>query len=1001
MLKRFAALLCVMTLAAIGVSAQGLDTKASRDDWEEINFEYNSSVLVDGFPSLLRLAELLQKNPSFKVKVEGHTDRLGGDRYNDRLGMARATMVRDFLVKYGARPNQIEVATRGKADPKYPGQKPVYTKTDEARWMNRRVVLTVTDAQGRTVSAGGPGEAIRAMEPAKPAQSGMADCCSEVLKRLDKLDDIARLLQNLADQNAALRRDLDALKQAQQVLESKANQPPPKSLSPEEVAGVVGKELDKRKEPRFQLLGANIGMDQNGDVTFTGRGRFFGVFAEHYAFQAQGEYLYFKGQKEGQFDLGLVDRIGRFQAGLFGSFKHVTLSGNQNGGTLGQGSITLDYLFKWGKVGLFGTKGFMDNVLINTSPTVLANGMTTFDVLNERFLKIIDQAGVSATVGLWGNNYVEANVGYLKSVAAGDRAGGTVRFIFPLNSKIAFTVEGGMNETMLSPGNTGRAVVGVQFGNMIRPKDYLGVTHPVPVDVPRVRYEVVNKVVRVGHTNPVADAGPDQIGVPAGPITLNGSGSYSPDGLPITFQWIQEGGQAVTLSSPTSAITSFPANAGQSYIFRLVVTDSLGGQGQARVHITTLANAKAQVLYFVANPGAINSGQSSTLTWRVQNATTVTISPGIGNLQLQGAIPVSPTTTTTYTLTATNATSTDTATAVVVVNSAQTKLLFCYASPTNISVGEASTLFYQSQNATSVTITPGIGSAPLGGSVTVTPTVTTNYTIVATGPGNLTDSCSVAVNVTPGTAPRIVRFSAIPATITSGQTSSLLWVVDNATTVSISTIGNVSVNGSQDVSPTTTTTYTLTATNATGSVTAQATVTVTAAGPVITFTAVPNPSPSPGSPVVLTCSATNATSINLNGTAGGPGPVTVTVNPQQTTTYTCTATGNGQTSQQSLTVTVGGGGNTPPTIVVAGGLNQNTIFRFITLDASKSFSPSGNNPLTYKWVSVNDRSLVLNANSPTPNIQLGMFGDVYLFNLTVTDSKGNSSTVVVAVKLTI
>jgi hypothetical protein len=86
---------------------------------------------------------------------------------------------------------------------------------------------------------------------------------------------------------------------------------------------------------------------------------------------------------------------------------------------------------------------------------------------------------------------------------------------------------------------------------------------------------------------------------------------------------------------------------------------------------------------------------------------------------------------------------------------------------------------------------------------------------------------------------------------------------------------------------------------------------------------------------------------------------------------------------------------------VAGGLNQNTIFRFITLDASKSFSPSGNNPLTYKWVSVNDRSLVLNANSPTPNIQLGMFGDVYLFNLTVTDSKGNSSTVVVAVKLTI
>ncbi len=222
MLKRCAGLLFILPLIAIGVSAQGLDTKASPNDWEEVNFEFNSSVLVDGFPSLLRLAELLQKNPGYKVRIEGHTDRLGANNYNDKLGMARANTVRDFLVKYGARPGQIEVGTRGKADPKYPGQKPAYTKTDEARWMNRRVVLTVMDDQGRTVSAAGVGDAIRAIEPPK---AGMTDCCSEVLKRLDKLDDIARLLQGLADQNADLKRQLDALKQAQQVLESKVNQP--------------------------------------------------------------------------------------------------------------------------------------------------------------------------------------------------------------------------------------------------------------------------------------------------------------------------------------------------------------------------------------------------------------------------------------------------------------------------------------------------------------------------------------------------------------------------------------------------------------------------------------------------------------------------------------------------------------------------------------------------------------------------------------------------------
>src|SRR5262249_53367785 len=145
---------------------------------------------------------LLQKNPGYKVKLEGHTDTIGNVQSNDKLGLARANTVRDFLVKYGARPGQIDVGTRGKADPKYPGQRPTYSKTDEARWMNRRVVVTVTDDQGRTVSAAGVGEAIKAIEPPKPQAAGMTDCCNEVLKRLDKLDDIAKLLKDLADQNA-------------------------------------------------------------------------------------------------------------------------------------------------------------------------------------------------------------------------------------------------------------------------------------------------------------------------------------------------------------------------------------------------------------------------------------------------------------------------------------------------------------------------------------------------------------------------------------------------------------------------------------------------------------------------------------------------------------------------------------------------------------------------------------------------------------------------------
>ncbi|MCQ8205902.1 hypothetical protein NP569_26815, partial [Vibrio parahaemolyticus] len=68
--------------------------------------------------------------------------------------------------------------------------------------------------------------------------------------------------------------------------------------------------------------------------------------------------------------------------------------------------------------------------------------------------------------------------------------------------------------------------------------------------------------------------------------------------------------------------------------------------------------------------------------------------------------------------------------------------------------------------------------------------------------------------------PRIVRFTANPAQITSGQASTLMWEVENATAVTISTVGTVQQTGTQEVRPTQTTTYTLTATNQSGEISA-------------------------------------------------------------------------------------------------------------------------------------------------------------------------------------
>ena len=82
----------LVAIGALGLLAsclysQGLSVPAgqTKDDWEEINFEFNSSILSDGYPSLLRMAEILGQHHDYKVKVTGNTDYVGSARYNDKL----------------------------------------------------------------------------------------------------------------------------------------------------------------------------------------------------------------------------------------------------------------------------------------------------------------------------------------------------------------------------------------------------------------------------------------------------------------------------------------------------------------------------------------------------------------------------------------------------------------------------------------------------------------------------------------------------------------------------------------------------------------------------------------------------------------------------------------------------------------------------------------------------------------------------------------------------
>ena len=158
------------------------------------------------------------------------------------------------------------------------------------------------------------------------------------------------------------------------------------------------------------------------------------------------------------------------------------------------------------------------------------------------------------------------------------------------------------------------------------------------------------------------------------------------------------------------------------------------------------------------------------------------------------------------------------------------------ANPTSITVGESSNLSWSVTDATTVTIDQSIGSVALISTTTVSPATTITYTLTATNAsGSVTASTTVTVNAVTK-APTINSFSALPSTITVGESSTLSWSVTDATTVTIDqSVGSVFSTGTTAVTPATTTTYTLTATNVAGSVTASVTVVVTPAEYTVTL----------------------------------------------------------------------------------------------------------------------------------------------------------------------
>jgi outer membrane protein OmpA-like peptidoglycan-associated protein len=122
----------------------------------DVLFDFNKYTLkTDAREKLAKVSGILLSYPNLKLQVEGYTDNIGSDDYNQKLSEERAGSVRDYLVAEGVAQPSISAAGYGKSDPV------ADNSSASGRAENRRVQLVVS------------GNAIGVQETA-PSSGGMS-----------------------------------------------------------------------------------------------------------------------------------------------------------------------------------------------------------------------------------------------------------------------------------------------------------------------------------------------------------------------------------------------------------------------------------------------------------------------------------------------------------------------------------------------------------------------------------------------------------------------------------------------------------------------------------------------------------------------------------------------------------------------------------------------------------------------------------------------------------
>lgn len=135
----------------------------------DVLFDFNKYTLKPtAREKLAKVSGILLAHPDLKVQVEGHTDSIGSEEYNQKLSEERAGSVKDYLVSQNVHDNNVTAEGFGKNDPI------ADNSTAAGRAKNRRVELVVSGAsigvQEQQPAPGGESRNVTPQTAPPPAQ---------------------------------------------------------------------------------------------------------------------------------------------------------------------------------------------------------------------------------------------------------------------------------------------------------------------------------------------------------------------------------------------------------------------------------------------------------------------------------------------------------------------------------------------------------------------------------------------------------------------------------------------------------------------------------------------------------------------------------------------------------------------------------------------------------------------------------------------------------------